>query len=224
MRVSLGKHVHQRDGLALHLEYDIVDAGCEPVVAEVGDDADEQAAHGGHHGGVDTSGEEGDVDVAAGRGHVVEGLDHTDYGTEESDHRGASGHCGEHRKPFLKLGYLDVGHVLDCGLDVGQGIALALESFLDEAGDGRGVLTAEADGRGGLSGPDELADVGHEVRVELSCLADGPETVAEDVDGYDGQDQEYDHQPSSGDGHLDEGHLFGGGCLLDEEVCGVGLE
>ena len=87
------------------------------------------------------------------------------------------------------------------GLDVGQGIALAFESFLDEAGDRRGVLTAEADGRGGLSGPDKLADVGHEVRVELSCLADGPETVAEDVDGYDGQDQEYDHQPSSGDGH-----------------------
>ena len=217
--------VHQLDGLALHLEYDVVDACGKPVVAEVGYDADEQTAYGGYHGGVDTAGEECDVDVAAGRGHVVEGLDHSDYGPEESDHRGSTCHCGEHRQSFFEFCNLDVGHVLDCCLDVGQGIALALEAFLDETCHGGGCLTAKADGRGCLAGADKLADIVHEVGNGLGGLADGPPAAANDIDGDNGQDQKYDHQPSSGDGHLDEGHLFGGGCgLLDQEVCGVGLE
>ena len=202
-----------------------VDACGKPVVAEVGYDADEQTSYGGYHCGVDTAGKEGDVDVAAGRGHVVEGLDHSDYGPEESDHRGSTCHCGEHRQSFFEFRNLDVGHVLDCCLDIGQGITLALEAFLYEACHGRVSVAAEIDGRGGLAGTDKFADVAHEMGYRLGCLADGPPAAAEDIDCDNGQDQKYDHQPSSGDGHLDEGHLFGGGCgLLDKEVCGVGLE
>ena len=199
------QQVHEIDGRALHLEHQIRNPGGKIVVAEVGDDTDDQAADGGHHGGVDAVGEQGDVDVVAGLGHVEESLDHTHDGAEESDHRGAAGDGGERRETPLQAGDFDVAGILDGGLDVAQGPSDPLDALADQAGD-RGVITlAEREGGFDLAFVDVVADVVHEVLVHLGGTADQPPFLAENIDGYDAEDQEYDHQPAALAGHLDQG-------------------
>ena len=196
---------------ALHLVHQVGDLGGEPVVAEVGDDAHDETAHGGEHRGVDAVAEEGDVDVVAGLGHVEEGLDHTEHGAEEADHRGAAGDGGEDRETLLEAGDLDVAGVLDGGLDVGHRTAEAVDAGFDHPGDRIVILAAKGHGRLGLARFHVVADVVHEVRVDLGGLVQGPELPSDDVDGDDRENEENPHQRSAHGEHREEAFAHLGG-------------
>ena len=216
---GLAEHVHELDGRALHAVHQAGDAGRQEVVAEVGEDTDDQTADRGDHGGVDAAGQKGDVDVVAGVGHVEERLHHTDHGAEEADHRGAAGDGGEVGEALLEAGHLDVADILDGGLHVGGGLADAGDAGLDHPGDGRVVLAAERPGGLDLPFVDVVADVVDEILVNLAGLADDPPFLAEDVDGDHRQGEEHPHEPAAFRGHLEEGirHLLLHGSSLGDD-------
>ena len=122
---------------------------------------------------------------ALGLGHVEECLDHTDDGSEESDHRSASGDGSEGRQTLLEPCDLNVSAVLDSRLDVVQRPSDSLDALLGDPGD-RGIeFLAEGDSALDLSFVDIVTDIPHEVLVHLLGLVDHPPLLAEDVDCND---------------------------------------
>ena len=104
---------------------------------------------------------------------------------------------------LLESGDLDVTCVLDRGLDVGQWPSDPLDALLDKTGDRGVILLAERKGAFHFTLVDIVADIPHEVLVDLLGFVDHPPFLAEDVDGYDGEDGEDNHQPSTLRCHLD---------------------
>ena len=51
---------------------------------------------------------------------------------------------------------------------------------------------------------DVVADVAHEVGVNLSCLMDHPPFLSEKIDGYDGQCEKDKHEPASLECHVEK--------------------
>ena len=194
---GLVENVHERDGIGLHLEHELLDACNEVIIAEIGGNADDKTHDRGDHGDIHTARKQPEVDGTACGRHVHERADHAEHRAEETDHRSAAGDSGQERQTVFELGNLQIGDVLDGGLHVAHGPPDAPDALLYHAGDGGIGLAAQAHGDGNLAVGNVIADAVHEIHVEDRSAADGQKTLDEDENRHAAQHQQGPHQPTA---------------------------
>ena len=126
----------------------------------------------------------------------------------------AAGNHGEEGESLFKPGHFQVAHVLHSRLDVSEGPADTLDALFHEPCYRRVVFGAERKGGFDLALVHIVFYIVDEILVDLVGLADHPYLFAENIDGDDGKDEEYDHEPTTLGGHVDKGigHFLGGHC------------
>ena len=136
------------------------------------------------------------------QGDLIEDLDHAKNRSEESEHRGDTGDGTQYVHVVLHLVDFELGHVFDGSFDLLHRFPEAHQALLDHAGHrGVGVFTER------LGGIDVaivhvVADLIHEVHVDLGILLDGEIPFEEDIQGSDRQDRDGDQDRAAFFGHL----------------------
>ena len=138
--VVLDHRVDEADGGVLHIDGEGVDLGQDVVVEELEDDRDDQTADGGDQSDLHTTRNNVRGDVT-GSLDGVEGLDHADNGTKETEGRGDGDEQGDPAEALLHQAHLD-GAVGDDGLFDDVDTLVGAEETLVEDGSDRAAGVA----------------------------------------------------------------------------------